>query len=414
MFNKEKDIFNILFEAVSEGVLVVDDQQNIVSVNSSIEKIFGYKKEELIGQQLQVLIPIKHHVAHNAYFKGFVEVNESKQMGQGLDLFGLRKGGDVFPLEVGLNPFKIYGKTFIMALVIDISKRRRQEIEVQNLNLELEKKVKQRTSDLSKKVKELNLVNIELGRENKKRITAENQIKDALKKEKELNGLKTKFLSLVSHEFKTPLSVILTSNMLLGKYKLTEQQENRNKHLAIITDRIKYLNHILDDFLSVEKMDSGKYNYSFHNFKIIKVVNEVIYNANMLLKEGQKINYPEDIDEISIFQDEKIIELALSNLISNAIKYSPEDTQIKIVIKQEKNSTFFVVKDNGIGIPVIDQKNVFNRYFRAENAVLTQGTGIGLNIVKSHLINLGGNISFESVENKGSIFTMKIPNKARQ
>jgi hypothetical protein len=161
-------------------------------------------------------------------------------------------------------------------------------------------------------------------------------------------------------------------------------------------------------------LETGKVIYKFTNFKLIKVVNEVIYNANMLLKEGQKINYPENIDEITLTQDEKTIELALSNLVHNAIKYSPEHTTIEINIRQDENQTVFKVIDSGMGIPLRDQKNIFNRYFRAENALLSQGTGIGLNIVKTHLENLGGSIRFISQESKGSTFTMSIPNTPNQ
>ncbi|PQJ76664.1 PAS domain-containing sensor histidine kinase [Polaribacter glomeratus] len=413
MLNKEQDIFNVLFEAVSEGVVVVDDKQKIVSVNSSVEKMFGYQKGELINQQLNVLIPRNYHAGHGAHFNGFMKQKEKRQMGNGRDLYGARKNGDIFPLEAGLNPFEIYGQTFVMALVIDISVRKQQEKEIIKLNEELEKKVKERTKELSKTVKELKVVNLELDQENQKRIEAENKIKDALKKEKELNELKTKFLSLVSHEFKTPLSGILTSTILLGKYKLTEQQEKRDKHIDTITNKVHYLNNILNDFLSVEKLETGKINYKFHTFKLSKVVDEVIYNANMLLKEGQRIKYPDDIGEISLTQDEKTIELSLSNLVNNAIKYSPENTEIDINIIQDKKQTTFKIKDYGIGIPEADQKNIFNRYFRAENALLTQGTGIGLNITKSHLKNLGGTITFKSIENIGSTFTMKIMNKAK-
>ncbi|MGJ8744293.1 PAS domain-containing sensor histidine kinase [Polaribacter sp.] len=413
MLSKEKDIFNVLFEAVSEGVVVVNEQQNIVSVNSSIDKMFGYNPEELVNKPLNVLIPSTYHAGHGAHFKGFMKNKEKRQMGNGRELYGARKNGDVFPLEAGLNPFKIYGETFVMALVVDISVRKQQEEEINKLNEGLEKKVQERTKELSTTVNELKVVNLELDSENHKRIQAENKIKDALKKEKELNELKTKFLSLVSHEFKTPLSGILTSTMLLGKYKLAEQQEKRDKHLEIITNKVHYLNNILNDFLSVEKLETGKINYKFHTFKLSKVVDEVIYNANMLLKGGQKINYPENIDDISLTQDEKTVELALSNLLNNAIKYSPENTDINIHIQQDKTHTFIKVKDNGIGIPKADQKNIFNRYFRAENALLTEGTGIGLNIIKSHLKNLGGTISFKSKEGVGSTFTMKIINKAK-
>ena len=113
-----------------------------------------------------------------------------------------------------------------------------------------------------------------------------------------------------------------------------------------------------------------------------------------------------------MYQDEKIVELALSNLVHNAIKYSSENTIIDVIISQNDKETTFKVIDNGIGIPEKDQKNIFNRYFRAENALLSQGTGIGLNIVKNHIENLKGTISFTSTENKETTFTFIIPNKA--
>jgi signal transduction histidine kinase len=337
---------------------------------------------------------------------------ESRQMGRGRDLYGAHKDGRSFPVEAGLNPLDINGEIFIMALVIDISIRKQQEFELLELNTKLEKKVENRTKELSITVEALKKVNNERDAEIEKRKEAQDKISDALKKEKELNELKTKFLSLVSHEFKTPLSGILTSAMLLGKYKLTEQQKKRDKHVKTISDKVHYLNNILNDFLSIEKLETGKINYKFSTFKLSKVVNEVVYNANMLLKEGQKINYPENIDDMSLYQDEKIVELALSNLVHNAIKYSSENTLVDIKVEQDDKNTILKIEDNGIGIPLEDQKRIFDRYFRAENALLSQGTGIGLNIVQSHLGNLGGTISFVSEENKGSIFTITIPNKA--
>jgi len=405
MFQQEQNIFKVLLGSVSEGVIVVDEHQNIVETNLSANKMFGYKNEELINKPLNVLIPKNYHAGHGAHFDGFMKKKERRQMGQGRDIYGARKDGSMFPVEAGLNPFTVYGKDYVMALVIDISVRKEQEKKIKALNEALEEKVRERTKELGETI-------IKLKEENKKRLEAEDEAKDALKKEKELNELKTQFLSLVSHEFKTPLSGILTSTMLLSKYKLTQQQDKRDKHLKTITDKVHYLNNILNDFLSVEKLEKGKVNYSPSTFKLSKVVNEVVYNANMLLKDGQRINYPEDIDSYSLCQDEKIVELALSNLVHNAIKYSSENTTIDIDIKQNDEVTIFMVKDNGIGIPKKDQKNIFNRYFRAENALLTQGTGIGLNIVKDHLENLNGKIYFESEPNKETIFTVELPNKA--
>lgn len=412
MFKKDQEIFNILLGAVSEGVIIVDEHQNIVEVNGSAETIFGYTRQELIEKPLNTLIPNKYHTNHGNHFNEFIKKDERRQMGKGRDIFGLRKDGSIFPLEAGLNPLVLYGKKYVMALIIDITLRKEQERQILELNTRLEKKVEERTKKLNQIVDKLKKVNTELDNENKRRIEAEEETQQALKKEKELNELKTKFLSLVSHEFKTPLSGILTSTVLLGKYKLAQEQEKRDKHINTITSKVHYLNNILNDFLSVERIETGKVNYNFKSFKLSKILNEVVYNSNMLLKDGQRINYPENIDDLSIFQDEKILELALSNIVHNAIKYSPEHTAIDIKVVQNETNTIFKIKDSGIGIPKKEQKNIFNRYFRAENVLNIQGTGIGLNIVQSHLENLGGTVNFTSEEHKGSLFTVTLPNKA--
>ncbi|NRR92080.1 PAS domain S-box protein [Winogradskyella undariae] len=500
MFQQNQEIFNILLNSVSEGVVIVDEKQNIVKVNKAGEQMFGYAENELNNQHLNILIPQNHRANHGHHFKGFVKDNKKRSMGNGRDINGAKKDGRIFPIEASLNPFSLFGGNYIMALVIDITERKKLEQEKNhlaniileslnevyvfdansllfiNVNYGAQKNLGYNMSELSAMTpldikpnyteaqfrKEIEVLkkgsveklefetlhqrksgttypaNVHLQRSqfgNKDVYVAiilditeqknytqtlektveirTDELKTALAAEKELNDLKTKFLSMVSHEFKTPLSGILTSTILLNKYKLTEQQEKREKHIKTITDKVQYLNTILNDFLSVEKLEKGKINYKFTNFKLSKVLNEVIYNANMLLKDGQHINYPENIDDLSLYQDEKIVELSLSNLMYNAIKYSSEHTIINIEISQDETDTTFKVIDNGIGIPEVDQKNIFNRYFRAENALLMQGTGIGLNIVKDHLENLNGSITFESTENIGSTFTIKLPNKAQ-
>ena len=285
MFQQDQDIFKVLLGAVSEGVIVVDEHQNIVETNASADMMFGYDRKELIKQPLNTLIPQNYHAGHGTHFKGFMKQQQGRQMGQGRDIYGARKDGSTFPVEAGLNPFTIYEKNYVMALIIDISVRKAHQQKIQELNNELERKVEERTKELKTAITEQKALNIELEDENKRRIEAELEVNKALNKERELNELKTKFLSLVSHEFKTPLSGILTSAMLLSKYKLGEQQEKRDKHIETISKKVHYLNNILNDFLSVEKLETGKVNYNFKSFKLSKVVNEVIYNCNMLLKE---------------------------------------------------------------------------------------------------------------------------------
>ena len=496
IFQKNSNIFNLLSEGISEGIIVVNTEQVIVATNSSAMEMFGYEKDELIGKPLDILIPKRYHHNHDTHVEHFIAKSGKRQMGQGRDLFGICKDGNEFPVEAGLNPFELDGVTYVMALIIDITERKQKEIELShwarifneslseiyvfdaitfkfiNVNKEAQRNLGYTIEELVKmtpvnikpelsqpkfreliqpllkgKMEKLKFETVH-GRKNgssypvevhlqlsaigdnkvfvamilditeRKNYTEKlektvdertKQLTEALAVEKELNELKTRFLSLVSHEFKTPLSSILTSITLLGKYTQTEQQEKRDKHVNTIKKKVKYLDTILNDFLSVERLDSGKVNYKIETFALSKIVNEVIYDANMLLKAGQKIQYPENFDDIIIQFDEKTLELALSNLVHNAIKYSPEDSVIDVQVAIEENKLFLKIIDKGIGIPEEEQKHIFNRYFRAENALLTQGTGIGLNIAKQHLENLGGGLEFSSELNKGSIFTVSIP-----
>jgi PAS domain S-box-containing protein len=409
VFSKNQDVFNILFEAIPEGIIIVDENDHIVAVNAAAEKMFGYHPEELRNKPSKILLPKRYLTTHKNQFHYFTnQINKGKAT-RGLYLFGLTKTKKEFPLEIGINPFTIYEKNYNIVLVIDMTIRRETEIKIDSLNVDLTEKVKKGTAELQNTIKQLKEVNRNYKKELNKRIEIENKLKESLKKEKELNELKSKFLSLVSHEFKTPLSGILTSTILLEKYKLAEQQEKRDKHLKTITEKVQYLNNILNDFISLERLDSSNENYKFKNFNLSKVINEVVYNANMLLKSGQRINIPLNSADYVLFQDEKILEIILSVLIYNAIKYSPENSEIDLEISTDTKNIIFTISDHGIGIPKNDQKFVYNRYFRAENVLNIQGTGIGLNIVKEHLKNLGGTINFISTENKGSVFFVELP-----
>lgn len=402
VFDQNSNIFNLLSEAVSEGILVVNKDQVIVATNSRTDEMFGYKTGELKGRPLEVLIPPSYRESHQKQVTRYHQNRDNRRMAQGRELFGLRKNREQFPLEIGLNPFSLYGNSYVMALIIDITDVKEKEREIQELNADLEKKIKRRTVELRDTVAELK-------KEIKLRVSAEKKIKSALQKERELNELKTKFLSLVSHEFKTPLSGIMTSATLVGKYNKEEEQAKRDKHLKTIIGEVKRLNTILTDFLSIERLREGKEVYRFTPFSLSNSINEVVYNSNMLLKSGQRINYPQNIEDVVICQDEKIVSLVLTNLLHNAIKYSSEDTVIDLRVALHDDHIVFEVIDQGIGIPEKDQKHIFERYFRAENAILNSGTGIGLHIIKGHLKNLNGDISFTSTEHQGSTFTVTLP-----
>ncbi len=347
---------------------------NFTHVNYGGIRNTGYSLKELKALKTTQLFVSSNDEEFRSQLNSILSKNQEKLIYESQIR---RKDGTLYPVELHLQASTLRNKQVVVAIVLDITERR-------NYTKDLEKKVRDRTKEL----------------------------KLALVKEKELNELKTKFLSMVSHEFKTPLSTILTSATLVGKYTDTEQQEKREKHLKTIMSGVHRLTDILNDFLSIERIEKGKQFYKYTNFSLSKVVNQVLYNANMLLKTGQQINYPMNIEDITICQDERILTLILTNLIYNSIKYSPENTEIVLKIELLTKSIRFHIIDQGIGIPEKDQKYIFNRYFRADNVLLTQGTGIGLNIVQSHVINLGGTISFNSEENKGSEFVVELPRAA--
>jgi len=409
----ESEMFSILFDGISEGALIVNMQQQIVELNTSAANMFGYEKEELKGQHINALIPERFHKAHGHHVKSFIKNDEKRQMGKNRKIFGLKKDRTTFPIEAGLNPFEVDGEKLVMTLITDITKRVETEERILALNNSLEKKVRKRTQELQETIDEISELNDLFKDEIMRRKEAEARIKTALQKEKELNELKTKFLSLVSHEFKTPLSGILTSATLATKYTKSDQQDKREKHLNTIKNKVHYLTSILNDFLSIERLESGKVTYKFDHFSLLSLINEVVYNSNVTLKSGQIINYPQELEEVELYQDRNVVELILSNLMNNAIKYSKEDTTINLDIERDEEYLYFKISDEGIGIPDKDKVHIFERYFRAENALLNQGTGIGLNIIKVHLENLGGKISFESQENKGSIFSVILPIKQK-
>ncbi|THU39544.1 PAS domain S-box protein [Niastella caeni] len=234
------------------------------------------------------------------------------------------------------------------------------------------------------------------------------ELTEALEREKELSDLKSRFLSIASHEFRTPLSTILSSTSLIDKYNKEEQEENRKKHTARIKSSVKNLTDILDDFLSLDKLEQGKVKVTKNIINLHEFSTEIIEELNGILKAGQVINLSYNGDR-NIEQDKKILRNVLLNLLSNAIKYSAEHKAIFLSVDIENNLVSMKVKDEGIGIPEEDQKNLFSKFYRAKNAIAIQGTGLGLNIVKRYVELLDGEITFISKQNEGSTFMISFP-----
>tara|TARA_R110002050_G_scaffold255741_2_gene394520 strand:+ start:3805 stop:6558 length:2754 start_codon:yes stop_codon:yes gene_type:complete len=237
----------------------------------------------------------------------------------------------------------------------------------------------------------------------------QHKLERTLTAEKELNELKSRFISMASHEFRTPLSAILSSAILIGKQNEPGKEDRRLKHVSRIRTNVKDLVVILNDFLSLSKLEEGKVQVKPQSFELIQFIKMLLDEMEPNKKDGQDFVLKCPEPSISVFLDPKLLNHILINLLSNAIKYSEEQQIIIIKIEVKGEILFIEIKDKGIGIPKEEQKNLFNRFFRAENATNFQGTGLGLHIVKQYTELLGGSISFKSEVGVGSTFNIELP-----
>ena len=214
------------------------------------------------------------------------------------------------------------------------------------------------------------------------RKNAEQKLVIALEKEKQLNELKSRFVSMASHEFRTPLSTVLSSLSLLEKYDEAGLMDKKPKHYDRIKGSVRHLTSLLNDFLSIEKVEAGKVALHKSKLNIRELLGEIVEQHQEIAKEGQTIQY--DFEGLSEFRtDQNMLRIILSNLLSNAIKYSKEHQRIWVHVVNSKDQINMMVRDEGIGIPLRDQDNMFGRFFRAQNALNLEGTGLGLNICES-------------------------------
>lgn len=232
----------------------------------------------------------------------------------------------------------------------------------------------------------------------------EHNMKEALKKEQELNELKSRFISMASHEFRTPLTAILSSATLIGRLNQAGEEERRMKYVKQIESNVENLVIILNDFLSLSKLEEGKTNFQPELFDLVQLSQLVVDEIETGKKDGQKIVLNHDQPTIFVNLDSKLTRHVLVNLISNAIKYSAENTKIDIAITSKDNKALIQVSDQGIGIPSEEYGNLFDRFFRAKNATNIQGTGLGLHIVKQYTELMGGTVTFKSEVGRGTTF----------
>ena len=406
----KQEIIDTLFNHANEGIVVTDLEGIIRLINPAGARMLGYDDDELIGQAIEQLVPDHVRSRHPQHREHFHAHAQSRPMGVGLDLFARKKDGTLMPVEISLSPLSLHKERFFIAFIIDITIRKQIEKAIQEkqkelervaaaliaTNEELERKVSLRTKVLQEAIRELE--------------KSRNELSLALEKEKDLNDLKSRFISMASHEFRTPLTTILSSASLIHEYNNAETFEKREKHINRIKSAVNNLNDILSDFLSISKLEEGKVHAEHKAFNLKEGIEEVVGDLRLNTKNGQTINYShKGVQEVEL--DPKLLKNILINLISNAIKFSPENKTIHVNSRVDEYVISVEVQDEGIGISEEDQKHLFERFYRGKNAFNIQGTGLGLHIVGSYVDLMKGHIILHSELNKGTTIKITFPNQ---
>jgi PAS domain S-box-containing protein len=507
--------FEALFEYAMMGIIITDSHGKIGAANPFALKEFGYRENELIGREVELLIPERFHKRHAGHRHAYNQNPQNRSMGFGMDLFAVKKDGTEFPVEVSLGNYDSNGDKFVIVFITNISARKKTDEEIKKLNDELEATVKQRTTELNNTLEQLEISSgrledllsfqkalldnagamiiatdkngiiklfnkhtpllfhdkNEIARKRKKLLSAfgitvqddfavlveksrrniheeeqytflrkngtsfpvsltitairdydgeitgfmgiaidiserkkiEEDLLVSLKKEKELGELKSRFVSMASHEFRTPLSTVLSSAYLIEKYTAAEDQSKREKHLQRIITAVSMLTDILNDFLSVGKIEEGKIQVRFTEFNIQELVKTTIGEIRNTLKKQQKIHYEHKGDAI-VLLDASLLKHIVMNLISNASKFSPETSSVEVKTVRHNHQMTLSVRDHGIGISKGDQQHLMERFFRGTNVTNIQGTGLGLHIVSKYAELMNGSVACKSELEKGTEF----------
>ena len=357
--------FEALFNSASMAIIVVDSKGVINMANPFANTLFAYTEEPMVGQMLEQLIPQRHHAKHVGHRDGYIDKPNARSMGVGMTLSAMKKDGTEFPVEISLGHFKTEEDQFAIAFIADITNRKINEEKIIAQQLEMEK-------------------------------------------EKEVNDLKSRFVSMASHEFRTPLSTVLSSVSLLSKYTTTEDQSKRDKHIDRIKSSVKTLTDILNEFLSLGRIEEGKVDMNPEIFDLVEFMNGMNNEMSVLLKPGQNFIFNHK-GNTQTYTDTNLLKHIMINLLSNAIKFSPENANIVIDAEVTASHTKISITDKGIGIPINDQVHLFERFFRATNVTNIQGTGLGLHIVGRYVELLNGTIHCHSEFENGSSFIINLP-----
>lgn len=363
----ELKLRKILHSAI-DGVISINEKGIVTEWNKQAELIFGYTATEIIGKTLQeTIIPHNFRKQHTQGMSHYMDTGEGPVLNQKIEISALRKNGEEFPIELAIIPVFTKGEHSFTAFVSDITVQRRVQDEMEK----------------------------------------------ALQKERELNELKSRFVSMTSHEFRTPLTTIKQNIDLISfrlENKLPEQAADFAKYINRVESEIKRVTDLMNDILMLGRIDAGKVSMKLKEVDLVQYVKDSIAKLTESRSDGRSV-------KMGVFGvprraniDVTLFNHIMSNLVSNALKYSEGERDPELGLHFNELKTYRIsIKDYGIGIPEKDQKSLFQSFYRATNVKNIQGSGLGLSIVKEFTQMHGGDITIKSKPGEGTEFILDIP-----
>jgi PAS domain S-box-containing protein len=389
------NLIKLLAENAFEGIILLDSNGLVRYTNPSIARMFNYSNEELEGQPIATLI---EEMDENNFMIENLDIFSKNIFGIGNQHKGKRKDSTNFIFDLNIVEVNLEdGEKMFLYRMHDIS----SIYENSGKEASITKQLMLANTDLKNKISNLAQTEYKL----------RNNIKELLSAKefnKNLNDVKSVFISTVSDNFRSPLSSILSSAQLISKYQKTEEQKNRERHLKKIENTVSNLNNTLSELLSCKQLEEDKLIFNSEEFDIRDLVNDVIAESKFIEKKDTEVLYEHDGDGTHIITDQAKLRDIIENLVTNALKYS-NGKGVNVYSKFQDEKLLLKVKDHGIGIPKTDQPNIFRRFYRAGNVAGTKGNGIGLSIVKKYVDSMNGHIQLHSEVNQGTEFNVALP-----
>jgi PAS domain S-box-containing protein len=371
-----EDRFREILEAAPDAILQVDRDGRILLINRVTEELFGYRREELLGQPVEILVPQEQRTVHAGHRDAYARQPSTRPMGAKLELYGVRKDGSRFPAEISLSPAGAGAEFRVTAIIRDVTERRRAEEQLREMQRAYTRELERRNQEIER-----------------------------------ANNLKSEFLASMSHELRTPLHTIIGFAELLAEELQGPLNEKQKRFVHHIHKDSLHLLELINDILDLSKIESGRLVLRPEAFDLRAVINESVATVQGMADSKQLRVTTRVAVDAAIVADRLRVKQILVNLLSNAVKFTPDHGSVWVEADLSGDTVRVRVRDTGVGIPASEHASIFDKFHQvgATTKGVREGTGLGLAITKQLVEQHGGAITVESAPGRGSCFTFTLP-----